>query len=117
MTFFQELRRRNVFRVGVAYVLAAWVLLQGVDFVLDLIAAPGWILRVFALGAAVGLPVVLIFSWVFEMTPEGLKRESQIDRNRSITPVTGRKLDRVIIVFLTLAVAVLLTDRLVNHRG
>ena len=117
MTFFQELRRRNVFRVGVAYVLAAWVLLQGVDFVLDLIEAPGWILRVFALAAAVGLPVVLIFSWVFEMTPEGLKRESQIDRSRSITPVTGRKLDRVIIVFLTLAVAVLLTDRLVNHSG
>ena len=117
MTFFQELRRRNVFRVGVAYVLAAWVLLQGVDFVLDLIEAPGWILRVFALAAAVGLPVVLIFSWVFEMTPEGLKRESHIDRSRSITPVTGRKLDRVIIVFLTLAVAVLLTDRLVNHSG
>jgi len=117
MTFFQELRRRNVFRVGIAYVLAAWVLLQGVDFVLDLIEAPGWILRVFALAAAVGLPVVLIFSWVFEMTPEGLKRESQIDRSRSITPVTGRKLDRVIIVFLALAVAVLLTDRLVNHTG
>ncbi|MGK2926977.1 MAG: hypothetical protein ACSLE2_15290 [Lysobacterales bacterium] len=117
MTFFQELRRRNVFRVGVAYVLAAWVVLQGVDFVLDLIEAPGWILRVFALAAAAGLPVVLTFSWVFEMTPEGLKRESQIDRSRSITPVTGRKLDRVIIVFLTLAVAVLLTDRLVNHSG
>ncbi len=117
MTFFQELRRRNVFRVGIAYVLAAWVLLQGVDFVLDLIEAPGWILRVFALAAAVGLPVVLIFSWVFEMTPEGLKRESQIDRSRSITPQTGRKLDRVIIVCLALAVVVLLTDRLVNHSG
>jgi TolB-like protein len=115
MTFFQELRRRNVFRVGIAYALAAWVLLQGVDFVLDLIKAPDWILQVFALAAAVGLPVVLIFSWVFEMTPEGLKRESQIDRDRSITPVTGRKLDRVIIVFLALAVVALLADRLVNH--
>ena len=117
MTFFQELRRRNVFRVGIAYVLAAWVLLQGVDFVLDLIEAPGWILQVFALAAAVGLPVVLIFSWVFEMTPEGLKRESQIDRSRSITPQTGRKLDRVIIAFLALAVVALLADRLVNHSG
>lgn len=117
MTFFQELQRRNVFRVGVAYVLAAWVLLQGADFVLDLIGAPGWILQVFVLAAAVGLPIVLVFSWVFEMTPEGLKRESQVDRSRSITAHTGRKLDRVIILSLALAVAVLLTDRLVNHSG
>jgi TolB-like protein len=117
MTLFQELKRRNVFRVGVAYALAAWVLLQGVDFVLDFIAAPDWILQVFVLAAAIGLPVVLIFSWVFEMTPDGLKRESQIDRSRSITPQTGRKLDRVIIVFLALAVAVLLADRLINHSG
>lgn len=117
MTFFQELQRRNVFRVGVAYVLAAWVLLQGADFVLDLIGAPGWILQVFVLAAAVGLPIVLVFSWVFEMTPEGLKRESQVDRSRSITAHTGRKLDRVIILSLALAVAVLLTDRLVNHGG
>jgi len=117
MTFFQELKRRNVFRVGGAYLLASWVLLQGVDFVLDLIDAPGWILQVFVLAAVVGLPVVLIFSWVFEMTPEGLKRESQIDRSRSITADTGRKLDRVIIVFLALAVTVLLGDRLVNHSG
>ena len=117
MTLFQELRRRNVFRVGVAYILAAWVLLQGSDFVLDLIDAPGWILQVFVLAAAVGLPVVLVFSWVFEMTPEGLKRESQVDRSHSITAHTGRKLDRVIILSLAVAVAVLLTDRLVNHGG
>jgi TolB-like protein len=68
-------------------------------------------LQVFVLAAAVGLPVFLIFSWVFEMTPEGIKRESEIDRNASITPQTGRKLDRVIIVFLALAVVVLLADR------
>jgi len=111
MSLLQELRRRNVFRVGVAYALAAWVLLQLVDFVLGLIKAPEWILQVFFLAAAVGLPLVLIFSWVYEVTPEGIKRESQIDRTRSITPQTGRKLDRVIIVFLALAVVVLLADR------
>jgi len=111
MTIFQELKRRNVFRVGVAYALAAWVLLQGADFVLEVIDAPSWILQVFVLAAAIGLPVVLIFSWVFEMTPEGLKRESRIDRSQSITPQTGRKLDRVIIVFLALAVLALLADR------
>jgi len=111
MTFLQELKRRNVFRVGVAYALAAWVLLQAADFVLQVIDAPGWILQVFVLVAAIGMPVVLIFAWVFEMTPEGLKRESQIDRSRSITPQTGRKLDRVIILFLALAVVALLADR------
>jgi TolB-like protein len=66
--------------------------------------------------AALGLPGVLIFAWIFEMTPEGLKRETEIDRNRSVTPETGRKLDRVIIVFLVLAVTALLAERLVNPR-
>jgi len=111
MSLFSELKRRNVFRVGAAYVLAAWVLLQAVDFVLDAISAPNWILQVFILAAAVGLPVVLIFAWVFEMTPEGIKREVEIDRSQSITPDTGRKLDRVIIIFLALAVVLLLVDR------
>lgn len=114
MTFFKELKRRNVFRVGVAYFLAAWVLLQIVDFVLQVIDAPGWILQVFVLAAVIGLPTVLIFAWAFELTPEGLKRESQVDRSRSITPQTGRKLDRAIIVLLVLTVAALLTDRFLN---
>lgn len=116
MTFFGELKRRNVFRAGIAYLLAAWVLLQIVDFVLDAISAPNWIVQVFILAAAVGLPVVLVFSWVFEMTPEGVKRESEIDRSRSITPATGRKLDRVIIVFLAVAVVLLLADRFLGSR-
>lgn len=111
MSLFSELKRRNVFRVGAAYLLAAWVLLQAVDFVLDAISAPNWILQVFILAAAVGLPVVLIFAWVFEITPEGVKRESEIDRSKSITPNTGRKLDRVIIAFLAVAVMLLLADR------
>jgi TolB-like protein len=115
MTLFQELKRRNVVRVGIAYVLAAWLLLQVVDFVLDAIGAPGWILQVFLLAAAIGLPVTLVFAWVFELTPEGLKREAEIDRSQSITGETGRKLDRVIIATLALAVAVLLADRFINH--
>jgi TolB-like protein len=113
MSFFGELKRRNVFRVGIAYVLAAWVLLQIVDFSLEVIAAPDWILQVFVLAAAVGFPVFLVFAWVFEMTPEGIKKESEIDRSQSITPHTGRKLDRAIIVFLTLAVVFLLVDKFI----
>ena len=117
MSFFQELKRRNVFRVGVAYALGGWVLLQAADFVLDVIDAPAWILQVFVLVAAIGLPVVLIFAWVYEMTPEGLKRESQIDRAASVTHQTGVKLDRVIIVFLALAVMGLLADRFLGGNN
>ena len=65
MTFFGELKRRNVFRVGIAYVVGAWVLLQGIDFMLDAISAPNWIVQVFILAAVAGFPVVLITAWVF----------------------------------------------------
>lgn len=111
MSLFEELKRRNVFRVGIAYVLIAWVLLQGADFALDLIDAPNWVIQALFLLAAIGMLGVLVFAWVFEVTPEGIMRESEIDRSQSITPHTGRKLDRVIIVFLALAVAALLMDR------
>ena len=117
MSFFAELKRRNVFRVGAAYLLAAWVLLQAVDFVLDAIGAPTWVLQVFILAAAIGLPAVLAFSWVFEMTPEGMKRETEIDRSQSIAPHTGRKLDRVIIIFLALAVVLLLAERFLGSEN
>ncbi len=117
MSFIEELKRRNVFRMAIAYLVVAWVMLQAVDFALEVIDAPGWILQVFVLVAAVGLPIVLIFSWIFEMTPEGIKRESAIDRSQSITPQTGHKLDRLIIGTLALAVVLLMADRFVNSPG
>ncbi|MEE4216838.1 MAG: tetratricopeptide repeat protein [Xanthomonadales bacterium] len=113
MTFFAELKRRNVFRIGAAYVLFAWVLLQGADFALDLIGAPNWIIQALSIIVAIGLPLALIIAWAFELTPEGIKREKDVDRSQSITPRTGRKLDRVIIVVLALAVTYLLIDKLV----
>ena len=111
MSFFSELKRRNVFRAGAAYLVVAWGLLQAVAFVLDMTSAPKWILQVFVLAATVGLPAVLVFSWAFEMTPEGVKRESEIDRTQSVARQTGRKLSVVIVVFLLLAVALLLAGR------
>ena len=111
MNFFQELKRRNVFRVGLAYVLGAWVLLQIIDFALEVIGAPDWILQVFFLAALAGLGIALVVSWIYEVTPEGIKRESEIDRTQSIAPQTGRKLDRTIIVFLSVAVVLLLVER------
>ena len=111
MKLFQEMKRRNVFRMGIAYVVVAWVLLQAIDFALDIISAPNWVMQVFFLAALVGLPVVLIVSWVFEMTPDGIKRESEIDRSSSVTQHTGHKLDRTIMIFLAIAVVLLLADR------
>jgi TolB-like protein len=111
MSLFIELKRRNVIRVGIAYLLGAWVLLQAADFGLQVIDAPNWILQVLVLVAAIGLPAVLVFAWVFEITPEGVKREKEVDRSQSITSQTGKKLDRAIIGILAVAVALLLFDR------
>jgi len=108
MSFFNELKRRNVFRVGFAYAVVAWVLLQVVDLVLENIAAPDWVMKVFMLMLVVGFPVAVIIAWAFEVTPDGIKRESEVDRSQSIAPNTGHKLDRIIIAFLAIAVAFLL---------
>ena len=108
MSFFSELKRRNVIRVGIAYTVAAWVLLQVIDLVLENIDAPGWVMKVFMLIVAVGFPVSVIIAWAYELTPEGIKRESEIDRSQSVTHSTGRKLDRIVIGFLLLAVVLLL---------
>ncbi len=110
MGFFAELKRRNVFRVGIAYVLMGWVLLQGADFVLDLIGAPDWVIRALAVAVVIGLPIAAVFAWAFELTPEGIKRDAEVDHDASVTPQTGRRLDRLIIIFLGLVVAWFLFD-------
>ena len=111
MSFIAELKRRNVFRVGVAYILAGWVVLQAADFALDLIDAPNWVIQVFVIAVAAGLPLALVFAWAYEMTPAGLKREKEVDRSQSITKTTGRKLDRTIIGLLVLVIALLGVER------
>lgn len=106
-----ELKRRNVFRVGVGYLAAAWLVLQVIDLVLESTAAPPWVMQLFLAIFAIGLPIVLVFAWAYEITPEGVKREKDVDRSQSVTAQTGRRLDRVIIVILTLAVGLLLADK------
>jgi TolB-like protein len=113
MSFFVELKRRNVIRVGIAYAIAAWFILQLSDLVLENIAAPDWVMQVIMLLLGIGLPIVVIFAWAFEMTPEGIKKEKDVDRSQSITSMTGRKLDRMIIGILTIMVGYLLIDKLV----
>ena len=113
MSFLEELKRRNVIRVGIAYGVTAWLLLQLADVILGNIAAPGWVFQVIMLVLGIGFPIVMIFAWAFEMTPEGIKREKDVDRTQSITPQTGRKLDRAIIGVLAVVVIYLLVDKLV----
>ena len=111
MSLFEELKRRNVFRVGIAYAISAWVLLQIVDLVLENITAPNWVMQVFMLAIAIGFPVALIFAWAFEMTPDGVKLEKDVDRSKSTTGKTGQKMNIGIIIALIIAVMFLLVDR------
>jgi TolB-like protein len=100
---FTELKRRNVFRVGLAYAVASWLILQISDVILNNIEAPDWLFQAIMLVLAIGFPVILLFAWAFEMTPDGIKKESEVDRTQSITNNTGRKLDFTIIGILVVA--------------
>ena len=104
MSFFDELKRRNVIRVGFAYIIVGWVIAQIAEFAFENFGAPDWVLKSVVVVLLLGLPLALLFAWAFEMTPEGLKREADVDRSQSITPQTGRKLNFVIIGVLVLAV-------------
>ena len=115
MSFFSELKRRNVFKVGVAYAVATWLLLQIVDLVLENIQAPDWIMQVFMLAMAVGFPIAIIIAWAFEVTPDGVKLQRDVDRSQSITPQTGQHLNRGIIMILVVAVLFLISDRFRNN--
>ncbi len=117
MSLFNELKRRNVFKVGAAYVVVAWLILQVVDVVINNIGAPDWVFRVILLLLGIGLPVILLFAWAFEMTPEGLKRETQVDPSTSITNQTGRKLDFMIIGVLLLGLGYFAIDKFVLSAG
>lgn len=113
---FEELKRRNVIRVGIAYLIGAWLVIQVADIVLENIGAPGWVMKAILLIAVLGFVVALFFAWAFEATPEGIKRESEVDRTQSITRVTGRKLDRSIIVMLIVALAYFVWESRISDR-
>ena len=101
INFFAELKRRNVYKVAVAYMVVAWLLIQAASIFFPAFDAPSWAMKVFIIVIIFGFPVALIFSWAFEITPEGIKLESEIEPNKSIARRTGRK-----IVAVTIALAV-----------
>ena len=111
MSFFEELKRRNVVKVGVAYIVGAWLLIQLSDIVLDNIEAPPLVLQVIFLVLAIGFFVAMFFAWAFEMTPEGVKREADVDRSQSVTAHTGKKLNNAILVMMAFAIGYLLFDK------
>ncbi|MDP5052561.1 MAG: hypothetical protein NWP69_02115, partial [Congregibacter sp.] len=110
MSLFSELHRRNVVRVGIAYTVFAWLLLQVADVVMQNIGAPDWVMKALLFLLLLGLLPALIFAWVFELTPEGIKRESDIEDGASVVHHTRRKLDGLIIATLVMAVAYLFWD-------
>ena len=117
MSFVQELKRRNVARVAVLYVVSAWLLLQAADLLFDAMNIPEAWLRFLIAILVLGFPLALIFSWVFELTPDGVKREKDIDRNNSMTPQTGQRINTAIIVLLVVAVVAVALDRLMPEKA
>ena len=113
MNIFDELKRRNVIRVAIAYLIGSWILLQVVDVLVPLLTLPDWVGRLVFLFVAIGLVPVLIFSWAYEMTPDGLRRDSGIGPNEGIANQTARRLDRLTIVMLAIVAGIVILDRLV----
>jgi len=117
MSFFSELKRRNVYRAAVLYAASAWLLVQVVTAVVPYFQIPEWVVRWIIVAAVIGFPFWLAFAWLYEFTPDGLKRESEIDPADSVAHQTGRKLDFIIIGVMAVAIVLLLTDRFVPRRG
>lgn len=107
-SFFTELKRRNVYKVAVAYAVAAWLLIQAASILFPTFDAPPWLMQIFVVILAIGFPAALVFSWAFEITPEGIVRESEVEHGKTITRRTGRK-----IVAMTVVLAIFATGLLI----
>jgi len=110
--FFAELRRRNVYKVAIAYGVVAWLLMQVASQIFPFFEIPNWAVRLVVLLLVIGFPVALILAWAFELTPEGIKRAEDVDVSKSLTRKTGRKLDFFIIAVLLLVIGILVFQRL-----
>ncbi len=108
----QELKRRNVIRVAALYVVAGWLLLQVADVGMSVLDLPDWTGKLVFLLLALGFPVALVFSWIYELTPGGIRRESSVDPSASTAPETGRRLNLVTGILVVAAAGVLVADRL-----
>jgi TolB-like protein/Tfp pilus assembly protein PilF len=117
MSLLAELKRRNVFRVAMFYAVAGWVLLQVGDLLFGALGVPPWGIRLLLGILVLGFPMALVFAWVYELTPEGLKREHEVDRTASIGARTGTKLNVLIAGLLVLAIGLVVADRFLGRRA
>jgi TolB-like protein/Flp pilus assembly protein TadD len=104
-TFFTELKRRKVYRVAVAYVIVAWLLIQAASILFPTFEAPTWVMKVFVTAMILGFPVALVLAWAFELTPGGIKREEDVQSTGSVTPKIGAKWTAIIAGAAVLAAA------------
>ncbi len=117
MSFISELKRRNVVRMAVLYAVAAWVVLQIADVLFDQLGVPPWAFRLVLGLLILGFPLALIFSWVFELTPDGVQRTREVDPSQSGVQQTGQRMNVLIVVLLLLAIGGLIADRLIPEPG
>ncbi len=110
--FFAELKRRNVYKVAIAYAVVAWLLMQIASQIFPFFEIPNWAVRLVVLLLVIGFPVAMILAWAFELTPEGIKRAEDVDVSKSLTRKPGRKLDFFIIAVLLLVIGILVFQRL-----
>src|SRR5512135_1102364 len=103
-SLFAELKRRNVFKAGAAYLALGWVVVQVTATLVPALNLPSSLVPIVTWIGVIGFPFVIMFSWVYELTPEGLKRESEVDRSASVTHITSRRLDYITIGLLVLAI-------------
>lgn len=113
MSIVRELKRRNVFRVAAAYAVVGWVLAEIGGLLFDTFEAPAWVMKVYVSLIVLGFPLAVFLAWAYELTPEGLKREAEVDRSQSITHMTGRRLDFVMIGLLAVAVVYFAWDKFI----
>src|SRR4051812_48179788 len=106
--FFAELKRRNVYKVAAAYAVAAWLIIQIATQVFPFFEIPNWAVRLVVVGLVLGFPAALAFSWAFEITPEGIRRESELPADPSTGRRTGRKIVAVTVVVALIAAGMLL---------
>lgn len=111
MSLIQQLKRRHVFRVGIAYCVVGWLVLQLASMVAPVLGLPGWIMPVLLLVGVFGFPCILLFSWVFEVTPGGLKRTEHVQPEESVVEETRATLNKVITALLVLALVLVLAEQ------
>lgn len=110
-SFFSELKRRNVVRVAVAYIVVAWLGTQIAETLFPAFGTPDWVFKTLVLLVAIGFPFALLFAWAFELTPEGIKKTHEVDASASLTHSTGRRLDFMIIATLVVALGYFIYER------